>query len=717
VKSFNARVVLSFLAVGLLASAAPAQTASNIFNFDFAANGSQGTIPSANVIQASDGNLYGTTDYGGLFDPAVMNTVGAGVIYRLSPAGLYTELYECPGTGLGCINPTQLIELPDGNLYGASTFGCPKGNGCLFRITLAGVYTDLYDFTNGTDGSHPYGPLMYSSDDMLYGTTAGDYYLNGTITNAADYGTAFGYKVGLTGGTAGFKQTFIFGPAPNPNPTFGYTPWSGGLTEIGGNLYGTTHYGPQVNQTDGYGAVWYLHANGGASITAGAVLHDFTGAAMDGGIPDGGVRYYQPDGNIYGFTSALGGGASGYGTVYKSGLTSGFTTMEAFPTIAHPVATPAFDTAGNLIFAQFRGGINNDGALDILARTGNNATEIFSYTGNGDGSYPGAVPFFDNQGHLWNVSGMGGTSNVNLGSNGTVDEFSLSTETEAPIKLTSSATKGAPGSSTTLTWQVNNAFSDNEQLCFATSTPADAEWSGIQTGTYSAGVLSGSANVTVAGPKANLYTFAITCGGTESALATLLTGTLTTTTLTAAPNPVKPGANVKLTATVKPSGGTGTPTGTVSFLLGTSVLTSVAVPANGVVNFTASTSGIPDGVYGVTAQYNGDDTFTPSNSALVNIVVKTLTTTTLTASPNPIPHGATVTLTATVTPASGTAVGTVTFTTGTTTLATVALSGGKAVLKAATTGYPAGMYPVVATYAGSATDAGSASSPLNVTLQ
>jgi hypothetical protein len=298
-----------------------------------------------------------------------------------------------------------------------------------------------------------------------------------------------------------------------------------------------------------------------------------------------------------------------------------------------------------------------------------------------------------------------------------MDAFSISTETAPPITMTATPSIGAPGSSTTLAWSANNAFSDNEKLCFATSTPADAQWSGIQTGTYSGGILSGTKQVTVAGPKANLYTFSITCGGTETALATLATGTLTTTALTAAPDPVTPGATVKLTATVTKSGGSGTPTGTVSFLLGSMVLTTMPVPANGIVSFTASTSGIPNGDYNVTAAYNGDDTFIPSTSAAVDVAVKYHTTTTLTAAPNPVPAGAMVTLTATVTPTSGTATGSVTFTTGTTTLAAVPLSGGKAVLKASTSGIPAGTYPVVATYGGSTNDQGSASSTVNVVLQ
>ena len=709
------QLALGSLVLALFAVAAPAQTASNIYNFDFAGSGAQGAIPFG-LIQASDGNLYGTTDYGGLLDASAGNTVGSGVVYRLTPAGVFSIVYECPGNGLTCVEPNQLVQLPDGNLYGVATFGCPKMYGCIFRLTLGGVFTDLYDFTDGADGGYPYGPLIYSSADMLYGTTAGEYGLNGSTTSPSGYGTVFAYKVGLTSGGSGYKQTFAFGPAPNPNPNYGFTPWFGGLTEVNGNLYGTTHNGPQVDQTDGYGAVWYLHANAGASLTAGAVLHDFSGGITDGGILNGAVRYYAPDGNLYGTTSTIGAG-SGYGTVYKSGLTSGFATLDAFSTIAHPDSTVAFDTAGNLVFTQFRGGNNSDGALDIMSRTGSEATEIFSYTNGVDGSYPGGTPFFDNQGHLWNVSGQGGNTNVNLAYSGTLDEFSVSTETKPPISMTASPTLGAPGSSTTLTWSANNAFSDNEQLCFATSTPADAGWSGIQTGTYSAGVLSGSKQVTVAGPKANLYTFSITCGGTETALATLTTGTLTTTALTATPDPVTPGATVKLTATVTKSGGSGTPTGTVSFLLGTDVLATQTVPANGVVSFTAPTTGIPNGDYDVTAAYSGDDTFIPSTSSAVDIAVKYKTTTTLAAAPNPVPAGAMVTLTATVTATSGTATGSVVFTTGATTLATVPLSGGKAVLTASTSGIPAATYPVIATYAGSTNDQGSASSAVNVVLQ
>jgi large repetitive protein len=166
---------------------------------------------------------------------------------------------------------------------------------------------------------------------------------------------------------------------------------------------------------------------------------------------------------------------------------------------------------------------------------------------------------------------------------------------------------------------------------------------------------------------------------------------------------------------VKKTSGTGTPTGNVTFKTGTTVLAVVALNGSGVAVLSASSSGYPNGTYPIVASYSGDTNDLASSSSTVNVVIATKTTTTLTASPNPVPHGGTVTLTATVTPT--TAAGNVAFKTGTTTLATVALSGGKAILTAPTSAYPAGTYPVVATYAGNSSDAGSTSNTVNVVLQ
>ena len=147
--------------------------------------------------------------------------------------------------------------------------------------------------------------------------------------------------------------------------------------------------------------------------------------------------------------------------------------------------------------------------------------------------------------------------------------------------------------------------------------------------------------------------------------------TATTTAATATPSTANAGQSVTFTATVGPTTGSGTPTGTVTFLdlatvLGTANL--VADPNTGVPTATFSTSTLSVGSdEHITARYNGDTTFAASEEnaiVTINAVGSATSNTALTASPtNSAVYGQSVTFTATVTGAS-TPTGTVTFTGG-----------------------------------------------------
>jgi hypothetical protein len=182
----------------------------------------------------------------------------------------------------------------------------------------------------------------------------------------------------------------------------------------------------------------------------------------------------------------------------------------------------------------------------------------------------------------------------------------------------------------------------------------------------------------------------------------------TSTALTSSLNPSAVGQAVTFTATVTPASGSGTPTGSVTFMDGTTAIGTGTLNASGQASFT--TSSLSAGSHSITAVYGGDSNFTGSTSpVLTQVVGKTGTSTALTSSLNPSAVGQAVTFTATVTPASGsgTPTGTVTFKDGTTTLGTVPLSGTTAVL--ATSSLAVGSHSITATYSGDATFAPSTS--------
>jgi len=177
------------------------------------------------------------------------------------------------------------------------------------------------------------------------------------------------------------------------------------------------------------------------------------------------------------------------------------------------------------------------------------------------------------------------------------------------------------------------------------------------------------------------------------------------------PNPSTFGQSVMLTAAVSPVSGTGTPTGSVTFAEGTTVLGSSTLDANG--RATISTSSLTVGTHSITARYNGDSAFSGSSSAPVSQTVnKANTTTTVASNRNPTNAGRAVTFTATVTPANAT--GVIQFFDGASLMGTVTLSQGTASLT--TSSLSTGSHSITARYGGDANYNGSTSAVLTETV-
>jgi uncharacterized repeat protein (TIGR03803 family) len=124
---------------------------------------------SAGLIQATDGNIYGTTALGG--------TDNFGTIFMVTPDGTETVLYafKSGATRLtvgpdGAEPAAGVTEGSDGNFYGTAAAGGANGGGTLFRLTPTGAFTVLYSFGH-FDG--PDTTLVQGSDGNLYGATYG----------------------------------------------------------------------------------------------------------------------------------------------------------------------------------------------------------------------------------------------------------------------------------------------------------------------------------------------------------------------------------------------------------------------------------------------------------------------------------------------------------------------------------------------------------------
>ena len=122
-----------------------------------------GTVPDAGVVQGTDGNFYGTTEYGG--------TANLGTVYKVTPAGDFTVLANFTGPN-GQQPYAALIQASDGNFYGTASTGGTDSVGTIFRVTPAGVFTTVYNFPNTEAlGAFPRGNLVQGADGNLYGTT------------------------------------------------------------------------------------------------------------------------------------------------------------------------------------------------------------------------------------------------------------------------------------------------------------------------------------------------------------------------------------------------------------------------------------------------------------------------------------------------------------------------------------------------------------------
>ena len=124
--------------------------------------GTNGSFPYAGLAKDESGNFYGVTANGGAF--------GNGAIFRLTAAGAFSNLYSFTGSNDGAQPTGGLVEGPDGNIYGTTAYGGAYGDGTVFRLTATGVFSTLVQF-DGINGANPAAALLSASDGALYGAT------------------------------------------------------------------------------------------------------------------------------------------------------------------------------------------------------------------------------------------------------------------------------------------------------------------------------------------------------------------------------------------------------------------------------------------------------------------------------------------------------------------------------------------------------------------
>jgi uncharacterized repeat protein (TIGR03803 family) len=262
-------------------------TLTTLYSFCAQSGCPDGSIPAAGLVQASDGNFYGTTAFGG--------AANDGTVFKITPAGALTTLYSfCSLSACtdGSVPTTPLIQGNDGYLYGTTQTGGANGNyGTVFKIGYNGSFETLYSFCSQAacaDGQYALAGLVQAADGNLYGVTfeggnggkgtlfqltlGGAYTLLHTFclqancTDGAEGGTSTGliegtdgnlYGATTSGGANGAGLLFsistggAFSPlysfCPRTNCPDGNSPSASLLQATNGTFYGTAVYGGTNN--------------------------------------------------------------------------------------------------------------------------------------------------------------------------------------------------------------------------------------------------------------------------------------------------------------------------------------------------------------------------------------------------------------------------------------------------------------------------------------
>ncbi len=283
-------------------------TLTTLYNFCAQANCADGAIPSAPLIQGSDGNLYGTTSAGGTGSCSNQAGPACGTVFEITTGGTLTTLHSFTGAD-GAYPYGGLLQVGT-NLIGTTSGGGTNGDGTVFEIPLGGgTLTPLYNF--GGSDSAPYSGLIKVGGNF-YGTTSSGSLANGPSCSpiGSNYGTI--YEI-TPSGTLTTLHSF--------DNTDGALPFGSLIEGADGNLYGSTACGGSTGLNEG--TIFQISTSGGTLNT----LHTFSGT--DGAFPFAGP-VQAGNGTFYGTT--VGGGTDSYGTIYSLALAQGGPAVTLSPT-------------------------------------------------------------------------------------------------------------------------------------------------------------------------------------------------------------------------------------------------------------------------------------------------------------------------------------------------------------------------------------------------
>jgi uncharacterized repeat protein (TIGR03803 family) len=267
--------------------------------YSFGANATDGQEPYAGVITDGAGNVYGTTQTGGVN--------GRGTVFKISAAGTETILHSFGASANDGLTPRAGVIMDNaGNLYGTTLNGGANRVGSVFKIDTARTETILYSFGGRLDdGWSPSGSLIMDSAGNLYGETV--------YGGANTAGTVF--KIDTAG-----TETILYSFAASANDGQLPGPYSAPIMDNSGSLYGTTANGGtnRMISSLGDGTAFKISSTGTETI-----LYSFGLSTSDGLAPYAGLTV-DSAGNLYGTTMN---GGPNFGKIVNGFLDNGGTVF------------------------------------------------------------------------------------------------------------------------------------------------------------------------------------------------------------------------------------------------------------------------------------------------------------------------------------------------------------------------------------------------------
>ena len=399
--------------------------------------------PFGELIQGSDGNLYGTTETG------INGNYAAGTVFKITTSGSLTTLVTL-GFPNGAFPWAGLVQDASGYLYGTTEYGGTNNVGTIFRMTTNGAPTTLFSFSSfgGTNGTFPTAQLVMGANGNLYGTTfAGEAVLNtlttssntivqqlfpgqgtvfevttnGTLTTLVSFNGTNGsepqagltlggdgnfYGVTMGGGTNGCGTVFQMTPSGTLTTLLSFNGYNGSCPDVpltlgvDGNLYGTT----RTSLPGGNGTAFEI-TTGGTFTTLAYFNH------ADGSTPHSGLAA-STNGDYYGTTEF--GGTNNLGTVYQLTPAGTETVLTSFNLTngACPVADLTPGPNGLLYGTTYDGGASNLGTIFTIDTSGT-LTTLLSFDET-NGAYPQSKLVLGIDGNFYGTTTRGGANDYGV---------------------------------------------------------------------------------------------------------------------------------------------------------------------------------------------------------------------------------------------------------------------------------------------------------------